>query len=56
MAPAKEEEGEAEYDVLLLRLRPSRVRGVPWNVPDASWDRMLTGCGEEEDWHCWAEV
>lgn len=44
--------------VSLLWLRPSRVRGVSWNVRDAGWDRMLTGCGEEEeeeDWPCWAK-
>lgn len=35
--------------VFLLWLRPSRGWGVSWNVEDAGRDRMLTGCGEEED-------
>lgn len=43
--------------VFLHRLRPSRVRSVSWNVRDAGWDRMLTGCGEEEeDWVCPAKA
>lgn len=39
--------------VSLLWLRPSRVGGVSWNVRDTGWDRILSGCGEEEeDWTC----
>lgn len=42
-------------DVFLLWLRPSRDRGVWWNVQDAGLGRKLTRCGEEEDWPCWAK-
>lgn len=47
----RQEEGAWAFNdgVFLLWLRPSRDRGVSWNVQDAGGNRMLTGCGEEED-------